>query len=106
MMPELSAAHLRRAWRWYRARLWLFAVALPLWAGANLLLDHAGSARFATWVYPLLFAAMVFPTFFFAMHFRCPRCSRHLYIRGRGEFVFENRCQSCGLRVGDRLDSP
>jgi hypothetical protein len=72
---------------------------------AGVALERAGHVWFARFVFPLLFCAVLFPVFFYAGYFRCPRCRRLFYIRGRSTIVFQNRCQSCGLRAGESLDA-
>jgi hypothetical protein len=104
----MDAQHVKRVtttWRWYWARLWFLLLSPALWVIAGVTLERAGYAWFARFVFPPLFFAVLFPVFFFAGYFRCPRCKRLFYIRGRLTIVFQNRCQSCGLRAGQPLDA-
>jgi hypothetical protein len=94
-------APVQKIWRWYWIRLWFLLLSPVLWIGCGVLLERTGHPTLAHSVFPALFAAALFPAFFGVLFFRCPRCKRQFYIRGRETIVFQNRCQSCGLRAGE-----
>ncbi len=91
-------------WRWYRIRFWFLVLSPISWMLSGPLLERSGHVVLGRFVFPPLFAVLLFPAFFGLIFFRCPRCRAQFIVRGKWTIVFERRCQTCGLRVGESPD--
>ena len=59
------------------------------------------------YAFPVVFFALLSPLFFGVIGFRCPRCGHYFFAPGAQSkhatalaIIFINRCQNCGIRVG------
>lgn len=90
---------------------WTVRLAPVTWIAVGWSLEHAGYVIFARFVFPLIFAVAFFPAYFQLFWFRCPRCRQWFFGPGRVRLVrllsamfFFQRCNSCGVRVGEPID--